>query len=161
MEDNIMENKYDFSGISTETLRLLVAEKGIREGCYLSLNISCSICPLDFDFDCGTEDRMERYIIFKKELERRESMENQEFEVGETIEVRDCGDEYWNKRTFLTMTPSELSNGYKYIVINSQGSSNPVGYKYARKVETKVELTMKEIADRFDIDLSDLRIKDE
>jgi hypothetical protein len=77
-----------------------------------------------------------------------------EFEWGEEVEVRDSKNVSWIKRKFVGINPNENNN--KYIVVS--GGGRPWAYKYCRNL--KKELTLQEIADKFELDVNELRIKE-
>lgn len=77
----------------------------------------------------------------------------EEFEKGELIEVKNCFGE-WIQRKYITT----IDHRYKYVVESEvEGIS---GFREARKIQKKIELTLSEIADKFDIPRDQLRIKD-
>lgn len=94
--------------------------------------------------------------VFIRENEVRYVTEYLTFEVGDTIEVRDeCGE--WRKATFL----GSVDHEYKFVALVDL-HTYPVGWKFARHLQkdSEVVLTLSEIADKLDIDVDKLRIKD-
>lgn len=76
---------------------------------------------------------------------------------GEEVEVSDSKGWGWVKRIFVGLNPS-TNTDYKFIVADTIGL--PTGWRYCRKIPTKTELTLKEIADKFKVRVENLRIKD-
>lgn len=87
-----------------------------------------------------------------------------EFERGERVLVRDSDDENWVESIFVTKI-----DGAKrpYVVVSYFDEDefmngdvfNTVKYKQIKKLQAKKEITMQEIADKFGIDVNDLKIK--
>lgn len=74
---------------------------------------------------------------------------------GEEVEVSIDG-QAWHKKSFLGL--NKFSTKYPYVTVDAYG--NIFSDEYCRKISTKTELTLEEIATRFGIPLEQLRIKD-
>jgi hypothetical protein len=87
-----------------------------------------------------------------------------EFERGERVLVRDRDDSEWYESIFITKIDGAV---YPYIVVASDYKDNFINgkefvtseYKQCKKLATEKELTMQEIADKFGININDLKIK--
>lgn len=87
-----------------------------------------------------------------------------EFERGERVLVRDRDNSEWYERIFLTKIDGAI---YPYVVVVSNYEDDFINgkkfditrYTQCKKLATEKELTMQEIADKFGINVNDLKIK--
>lgn len=90
----------------------------------------------------------------KGDIVKLEEFFKDEFEYGELVEV--SGGTTWFKRYFVGLNPvSECKN--KYICVNTDGSV--AKYCSIRKIPKEVELTLDQIAEKFNITIDQLKIK--
>jgi hypothetical protein len=87
-----------------------------------------------------------------------------EFERGERVLVRDRDNSEWCESIFITKIDGAL---YPYVVVISNYEDDFMNgkefyttqYRQCKKLPTEKELTMQEIADKFGINVNDLKIK--
>lgn len=83
-------------------------------------------------------------------------MEEQEFEWGEVVEVSKGGYvDNWYKRYFIGMNPQPHDN--KYVCAAEDGSV--AKYPKIRKIYKQTEVTLDQIAEKFNIPVNQLKIK--
>jgi hypothetical protein len=87
-----------------------------------------------------------------------------EFERGERVLVRDKYGHEWHESTFITKIDGAV---YPYVVVASNYEGEFINgekfditrYTQCKKLSTQKEITMQEIADKFGININDLKIK--
>jgi hypothetical protein len=87
-----------------------------------------------------------------------------EFKRGERVLVRDRDDSEWYESIFITKIDGAV---YPYVVVSSNYEDEFINgkgfyttqYTQCKKLPTQKEITMQEIADKFGIDVNNLKIK--
>jgi len=90
-------------------------------------------------------------------------MKEEEFKRGEKVLVRDSDGSKWHESIFITKIDGGI---YPYVVVDSNYRFDFVNgkkfditrYTHCKKLQSK-EITMQDIADKFGININDLKIK--
>jgi hypothetical protein len=156
---------YDFSHISTDTL---VRERQDNLMGITCVNLSCfsGFCPFDKTdlCDTSTEADEERIKLVKEELERRETMEWKPVR-GERVLIGDSENDIKEEAIFLAKIegakyPVIVVDGYYEEEFENGEEFDIDMFKCIKQIPKKTELTLQEIADKFGMAVSDIRIKD-
>ena len=104
----------------------------------------------------------DNFFYYPAELIEKHILE--EFERGEVVLVRDNDIDEWYEETYITTI--EGAN-YPFVVVDGYDKENfkkgepfdTITYKQIKKKTKKLELTLEEIASKFNVDVKDLKIK--
>lgn len=102
---------------------------------------------------CDDFNNSNRPVILIKEFLKM--LKEDEFKWGEEVEVKDdhIG---WCKRLYVGMNPAK-DHEKKYITVISNGSDSG-RWKYCRKIQSKLRLTLEDIAKKFEVPVESIEI---